>query len=183
MRTGRLETPADILLLGPDIQPQQLDWLWVGIRAKDGGDIPPAAGLRSPAKIEVRSWWDDRLLQGRYLRAEGRLFYLDSVRDVTGQQAELVITASELVGQSGEYRPDGQPPKACRVHLTHSAPYLDELGQVTDYKTRAEVALIEVGRPQVDDQLLVAGTLYSVIDYAADSDDGVVRGLWLDQVV
>jgi hypothetical protein len=182
MRTGRLETPADLLVLGPDLQPQLLDWLWVGVRAKDAADAPAAVGLRSPAKIEVRSWWDDRLLQGRYLRAEGRLLCLDSVRDVIGQQTELVMTATELVGEPAEYRGDGLPPMACRAHLTHAAPYLDDLGQVTSYKTRAEVALIEVGRPQVGDQLLVAGTLYNVIDYARDSDDGVVRGLWLERV-
>lgn len=182
MRAGRLNTPTDILLLTAALGVDVLDWIWTNIAAKDSADAPPASGLRSPAKIEVRSWWDDRLLQGRYLRAEGRLFYLDSVRDVLGQQTELVMTATELVGEVAEFRSAGVPPVACRVHLTHAAPHLDDMGQVTGYKTRAEVALIEVGRPQVGDQLLVAGTLYNVIDYARDSDDGVVRGLWLDQV-
>lgn len=79
-----------------------------------------------------------------------------------------------------EYRPAVGAPVACRVLLTHGAPYLDDLGQVTDYRTRAEVALIEVGRPQVDDRLLVGDTLYTVIAYASDTDDGVVRGLWVE---
>ncbi|MNF02484.1 hypothetical protein D3C80_2016330 [compost metagenome] len=56
------------------------------------------------------------------------------------------------------------------------------MGRVADYRTRAEVVLIEVGRPQVDDQLLVAGTLYTITDYADETDDGVVRGLWLEAV-
>ena len=43
-------------------------------------------------------------------------------------------------------------------------------------------ALIEVGRLQVDDQLQVGGVLYNVIDYADESDDGIVRGLWLQPV-
>lgn len=180
MRAGRLNTPTDILILDADLGVQVLDWIWTNIAAKDSADAPAPTSLRSPAKVEVRAWWDDRLLQGRYLRAEGRLFHIDSVRDVTGQQAELTLTATELVGAVAEYRPAVGAPVACRVLLTHGAPYLDELGQVTDYRTRAEVALIEVGRPQVDDQLLVGGTLYTVIAYADDTDDGVVRGLWLE---
>lgn len=182
MRIGRLETPAELLELGADLQPVVIDWLWFGIRTKDAGDVQAATGLRNPGKVEVRCWWDERLLPGRYLRADGRLLHLDSVRDVTGQQAELTMTATELIGQPGEFRSLDSPPVACRVHLAHGAPYLDEQGQVTDYRTRAEVALIEVGRPQVDDQLLVAGTLYTVIAYADETDDGVVRGLWLEML-
>jgi len=56
------------------------------------------------------------------------------------------------------------------------------MGQVTEYRTKAEVALIEVGRPQVDDQLVIDGARYSVIAYADETDDGVVRGLWLETV-
>lgn len=182
MRTGRLNTPTDIVYLGPDLRAYVLDWVWTNIAAKESSDAPAASGLRAFTKVEIRSWWDARLLQGRYLRSEGRLFYLDSVRDFTGQRAELVMTATELVGDQAELRPVDCAPVSCRVHITHEAPYRDELGQVTSYRTRAEVALIETGRVQVDDQLLIAGTLYSVIAYADESDDGVVRGLWLEKV-
>ncbi|WP_348658645.1 hypothetical protein [uncultured Stutzerimonas sp.] len=182
MRAGRLNTPTDILYLGPDLHVYTLDWVWTNITAKDATDAPMATGLRSPAKVEVRAWWDARLLQGRYLRAEGRLLYLDGVRDVTGQRAELVMTATELVGEQGEFRPLDGVPLACRVHLTFDAPYRDDMGQTTEYRTRAEVALVEVGRAQPDDQLLVGGQIYNVIAYADESDDGIVRGLWLDPV-
>lgn len=115
-------------------------------------------------------------------RASDRLFLIDDVRDFTGKRVELAITCSELVGQPAQYRPQEGVPVPCRVHLTHEAPYRDDMGQVTEYKTRAEVAVIEVGRPQADDQLMVSGALYSVIAYADDTDDGVVRGLWLEKV-
>ena len=69
----------------------------------------------------------------------------------------------------------------CRVHLTHQAPWLDEEGVATDYRTRAEVAVIEVGRPEEGDRLQINGHLYSVTGYARDTDDGVVRGLWLER--
>lgn len=183
MRAGQLNNPAELLHLNADLEPQVLDWLWVGIRSKESADPPAASGLRAPAKITVRAWWDERLQAGRYLRGDGRLLLIDDVRDFTGQRAEVVITCSELIGQCAEYRPASGLPRPCRVHLTHQAPYRDELGQATDYRTRAEVAIIEVGRPEAGDQVLVEGVLYNVDAYADESDDGVVRGLWLDRVV
>ncbi|MCY1293538.1 hypothetical protein D9M70_428020 [compost metagenome] len=162
--------------------PVNIDWLWVGIRTKESADPPAANGLRAPAKVEIRAWYDARLRAGRYLSFESRLLLITDVRDFTGLRSEVVITASELVGQPAELRVAGQPPDCCRVFLSHQAPYRDDLGQTTSYKTRAEVALIEAGRVQVDDQMLVGGVLYNVIAYADDTDDGVVRGLWLDQV-
>lgn len=182
MRSGNLDTPADLVELDGQLRPRVLDWLWVGIRSKENAEPPAATGLRAPAQVTVRAWWHDGLRPGRYVRTADRLLLVDDVRDFTGQRAEVVITCSELAGTPGEYRPLEGVPAPCRVHLTHEAPYRDELGQTTDYRTRAEVALIEVGRPQPDDQLLVGGVLYNVIAYADESDDGVVRGLWLEKV-
>lgn len=183
MRAGRLDTPADIVVMSADLCPVVLDWLWVEIVSKESVDPPAASGLRAPAKVTVRSWWDERLRAGVFLRADGRLLLIDDVRDFNNQRVEVVITCSELVGHAAEYRPQGAPPVPCRVFMNYSAPHLDELGQVTGYRIRAEVALIETGRVQADDQLLVAGVLYSVSGYADATDDGVVRGVWLDKVV
>ncbi|WP_313117966.1 hypothetical protein [Ectopseudomonas guguanensis] len=179
MRAGRLDTPAELLELQQDLAVRCLDWMWFSINSKESADVPAHTGLRSPAKVAVRAWWDERLQPGRYLRSDVRLFLIDDVRDFTGQRAEVAITCSELVGQAGQYLPADGAPRCCRVHLTHEAPYRDELGQVTSYMTRAEVAIIEVGRPQEGDQLRVAGVPYVVANYADESDDGVVRGLWL----
>lgn len=182
MRAGRLNTPATLAELNADLVRVDIDWLWCGIQTKELTDSPFPNGLRNPAKVTIRTWWDERIRQGLYLEADGRLFHIDSARDFTGQRAELAITATEFVGEDAEYRPQDLPPKACRAHLTYQAPYRDEIGQATEYKTRAEVALIEAGRIQVDDQLFVHGELYNVIAYAADTDDGIVRGLWLEAV-
>lgn len=182
MRLGKLDKRAEILSLFADLSPISHGSRWVGIRAKDAGDVSAASGLRTRAMIEIRARYSDLLTQGRYLRSGSRLFSVTSARDPMGDRAELVLSCDELVGEVAEYRPDGGTPVACRVHLTHSAPYLDDMGRVTDYRTRGEVALIEVGRPQVDDQLLIGAQLYSVTGYASDSDDGVVRGLWLEAI-
>lgn len=184
MRAGTLRNHAQVLSLSVDLNTVDHGARWVSFRSKASGDASPVSGLRATAMVEVRARFSDELQPGRYLRHESRLLYIASApRDPMGTRAELVLSCDELVGQPAEYRPQAGMPTPCRVHLTHEAPYLDDMGQVVDYKTRAEVAVIEVGRPQVDDQLLIAGTLYNVIQYARDSDDGVVRGLWLEQVV
>ncbi|WP_447590154.1 hypothetical protein [Aquipseudomonas campi] len=181
MRAGRLDTPCAIISLNADLCAEELDWVWCGIQTKESAEPPYPAGLRNPAKVAIRSWYDERIRQGRYLRAGCRLFHIDSARDFTGTKAELAITATEFVGECAEYLPAGQPPRPCRVFISYEAPYRDEAGQATDYRDRAEVALIETGRVQVDDQLRVAGVLYTVISYADDTDDGIVRGLWLER--
>lgn len=183
MRPGRLNTPATLLELDANLQRVEIDWLFCGIQTKESLDAPFPTGLRNPAKVAIRAWWDARLRQGRYLQTQDRLFHIDSVRDFNGRRVEVAITATEFVGESGSAIHEGQPPRACRVFLLHDAPYRDEFGQATGYKIRAEVALIEAGRPQADtSQIEVGGVLYNVIDYADESDDGVVRGLWLEPV-
>lgn len=181
MRLGKLDKRAEILSLSADLVPVSHGSRWVGIRAKDAGDVPAATGLRTAAMVEVRARGGAELISGRYLRQGSRLLHITSVRDPMGTGAELVLSCNELIGLAAEYRPAEGLPVPCRALLLHQAPYLDGDGMVTDYKTRAEVAIIETGRVQVDDQLLVAGQLYNVIQYARDSDDGIVRGLWLEK--
>lgn len=183
MRLGRLDKRAQILSLSADLCEVDHGSRWVSIRSREVGDVGQPSGLRSPALVEVRARYSDALQQGRYLRSGSRLLYIGSApRDPMGTRAELVMSCAELIGQCAQYLPAERPPVACRVHLTHEAPYLDDTGQVTDYRTRAEVAIIEVGRPQVDDLLIIDGERYAVIAYADDTDDGVVRGLWLERV-
>ena len=183
MRAGRLNTPATLLELNAELQRVEIDWMFCGIQAKENAEPPFPSGLRSPAKIAIRAWYDERLRQGRYLEADGRLFHIDSARDFDGLRAELAITATEFVGECGTALPAGQPARPCKVFISYDAPWRDESGRVAEYKTRAEVALIEAGRLEPgQDQLQVCGTLYNITDYDRDSDDGIVRGLWLQPV-
>lgn len=182
MRAGRLRNRAAILSLGADLQPVDHGSRWVSIRAKDTGDVGQPSGLRSTALVEVRARYTSELQQGRYLRHGNRLLYIASApRDPMGNRVEMVMSCAELTGQAATYHATGRQSQPCRVHISYSAPYLDELGQVVDYRTRAEVALIEVGRVQVGDQLRLGDEHYAVIGIAAEGDDGVVRGLWLER--
>lgn len=181
MRSGRLNTPATLLHLGQDLQACEIDWLWCGIQTKENAEPPPATGLRAPAKVTIRAWWDERIIRGRYLRTEDRLFLLDDVRDFTGKRQELAITASELVGLPGQALVSGLAPKPCRVFLAFDVPFVNqEYAEAPILRTYAEVALIEAGRVEEGDQLEADGVHYTVLSLARDRDDGVVRGLWLE---
>lgn len=181
MRSGRLETPATLLHLGQDLQACEIDWLWCGIQTKENAEPPPATGLRAPAKVTIRAWWDERIIRGRYLRTEDRLFLLDDVRDFTGKRQELAITASELVGLPGQALVNGLAPRPCRVFLAFDVPFVNqEYAEAPILRTYAEVALIEAGRVEEGDQLVASGVRFTVLSLAKDRDDGVVRGLWLE---
>jgi len=182
MRAGELRHRAKILELGPNLGVSVIASTWVGIKAKESADPPMATSLRSPARVEIRARFSAKLFQGRYLRHRERLFYITSARDPVGDKSELRITADELIGSPATYHPQGLPSVQCRALIQHEAPWLDEFGAVTSYKTRAEVAIIETGRVQVGDQLSLSGVTYNVIAYADGSDDGVLRGLWLEAI-
>lgn len=181
MRAGSLRNRVQVVALSAELERQAIGCRSVGIRTKEGGDVPAASGLRSPALVEVRARVAPLFVAGRYLLHGTRMLHITSVRPFK-EAGEVVMSCADLVGECAEYRPADAAPRACRVFLMPSAPFKDELGQVIDYRLRAEVALIETGRVQVGDQLRVGGRLYTVFGIAGGSDDGVVRGLWLDLV-
>lgn len=182
MRAGRLRDKAQISTLDHNLNEVWRGTSWCGITAKEAASPPMPSGLRAGARIDVRVRYTSKLHQGAYLRAGTRLLHVTSVRDATGKRAELTASCDEFVGQPATYYPADSPPISCRTHLTYDAPYLDDFGKVTDYRIKAEVLLIEVGRPQENDRLEVGGVMFIVTQYASDTDDGVVRGLWLDTV-
>ena len=171
-----------MLELDSELNSRCVDFAFIGIQTKESGDFQFPAGLRNPAKVAIRAWYDARMVQGRYLRACERLFHIDSARDFLGTKFELAITATELVGMPGKYIATGMAPKPCRVFLNHSALFLDELGQAVGYRTQAELAVIETGRAQVDDRLKVDGAEYIVTGYVDGSDDNICRRVWLERI-
>lgn len=182
MKYGSLDKLVDVLVNGDDLRPIEVGKYWVSIKTKEAADVPPQPGLRSPAKIEVRSWFSDAFRNGRYIRHRDRLFYLISVRDFKGDRSELVMTAWELIGDSAAYRAPGVPLQTCRVYLRYKTPFYDQNGQVVDYRTFAEVAQIETGRLEAGAELYIGTETFHVIAIADDVDDGVVRGLWLERI-
>lgn len=182
MRAGRLRHKAQIITLRHDLSHHCHGSIWCGITVKEGASPPMPSGLRTGARVDVRARYTDKLAQGVYLMSGQRILHVTSVRDVTGKRAELMLTCDEFAGQPAQLRRGSLAPIHCRAHLQHSAPFYDSFGQITDYRIRAEVLIIEVGRPQAGDLITVAGQSYTVTQYAGGSDDGAVRALWLEAV-
>lgn len=181
MRAGRLTSRAMIQELRPDLSVLEHGRVWVDVRVKDAAEGSAQAGLRMPTKADIRAREVNRLAASRYLRLvrNDRLFHLLEVRPL-GNQGEFVMTADELVGLPAWFEPMAGVERPCRVYLEYSAPLLDDLQQVVEHRTRAQLALVETGPIEVDDQLRVAGARYRVMGFAQDSDDGVVRSVWLE---
>lgn len=179
MRAGNLRHRAEVLSLDADLMPFSHGPRWVGIRAKESADAPAASGLRSPAMVEVRARYSAELLQGRYLRHSQRLLHITGARDPMGTGAELVLSCVELVGAAASYTPaGGGTARPCRVHLTHGVARVGELTGKAEYTTQAEVALIEVGRPQAGALLQVGAETWRVTGLVED-DDRITRRLWV----
>lgn len=179
MRSGKLRHRVEVLSLSADLAPVSHGSYWASIRAKEAADAPAATGLRSPAMIEVRARYSAELIQGRYLRNGPRLLHITGVRDPLGSGAELVLSCHELIGLSGEYCPLDGAPAACRVHLTHGVARVGDLTGKAEYTTQAEVALLEVGRPQAGALLQVGGDTWRVTGLVEDDDDRITRRLWV----
>ena len=183
MRAGRLDTPAELLELQQDLTVRCLDWLWFSINSKESADVPAHTGLRSPAKVAVRGWWDERLRAGRYLRSDARLFLIDDVRDFTGQRAEVAITCSELIGQAATYTATpGATALPCRVFLAYGVSRPGQLTGAVEYVTELEAAVVEVGRPQPGAVFEVDGVAWRVAGLVETEDDRVVRRMWVKKV-
>lgn len=182
LAAGKLDQRVAVFDLDANLRMTHVTSIWSTIRAKESAAPPMPAGLRTGARLDVWCRYNSKITQGQYIKCRSRILHVTSARDPDGARAALVLTCDEFIGQPAVYRSAGRADVCCRVYLQHDAPHLDEIGQVTNYRTRAEVLVAEVGRPQADDILLIGGVGYLVTQYASDTDDGVVRGLWVERI-
>lgn len=181
MRAGHIRHPAELLLTaGSPPQSQSLGVVWVGISEPLEQDAERPAGLRSRVRVMLRARYQPDIMQGRFIKTvDGRLFALDAVRNPDQRGQDMVISASELIGDAGEYLPSGATvPVPCRVFLSTDSPITAKGGKA-EYRMRAELSVLEVGRLQPEALLTVAGIQYRVMGLVEESDDGAVRAVWV----
>lgn len=150
------------------------------ITASESAMPSAATGLRTGARVNIRTRYDARLKQGVILSADGRLFHAVSVRDPMGKRAELVTTCEEFSGKEAVISVNGCEIKA-PVFITYHAPYYDDFGKVTDYKTKVEYLIAQLGRLQQGDLITINGKRYQVLKYVGDTDDTVTRSVWVGE--
>jgi hypothetical protein len=150
----------------------------VDIRYQERQDAPAQQSMRTSSAVSVYSWDDPIFKAGRFMRIhDGRLLHIDTVRHLP-RPRDIVMSCTELVGESGSYTSGGNS-IACRIFLLLDAPTVGNRPGKTEYRTRAEVAVLEVGRPQPGDSLTVGGSTWSVMGLVDDQDDGLIRQMWV----
>ena len=180
MRAGKLQQLATVLMLRVDtLAAVQVEKVWVGIKTRDGGDTPPARGLRNPAVIQVLAWHSDKLQQGRYLQVDSRLLIIDAARDPDGRREALSMACTELIGEPCTFTPKAGTGKSARVFVQSTSPTVGQRNGRADYRVMAEFALIETGRIQPGDTVTLYGAVWTVSSLAEEPDDGVTRKVWL----
>ena len=168
---------------GSPPQSQSLGAVWIGISEPLEQDAERPTGLRSRVRVMLRARYQPDIMQGRLIKTvDGRLFVLDAVRNPDQRGQDMVISASELIGEVGEYLPAGATqPVPCRVFLNTDSPITAKGGK-TEYRLRAEFSILELGRLQPDALLTVGGNQYRVMGMVEDSDDGAVRSVWVKPI-
>jgi hypothetical protein len=160
--------------------------VWASVRMKALDNLAPAPqGLRNTsagALTEIRLRHRTGLQEGDYAVHGARLWHVVNLRDPDGKGAELIASAHELIGMPATYTPAGGAAVTTRAWLGYSAPFVPGQHLVNEYRLRAEVPIYEVGRPARGDALTVGGRNYLVVGLVDNSDDGVVRGLWVTSV-
>ncbi|QNM94904.1 hypothetical protein [Chitinimonas koreensis] len=178
MRIGELNTRAELLAQGPDLLGQVLRGVWVGLTGRDTDD-PPQAGLRSPTAYTGWARYAVDLVGGRYLRIGPRLLRIDAAVDHDSRRTLQRLSLTELVGEPAVYRPAAGDDRPTRVFVQADAPQPGSVMRRPEYRLRADLPVVEVGRPQAGEQLLVGATTYVVVGPVEGGDDGIVRSLWV----
>jgi hypothetical protein len=176
MRAGRLRVPASLVRLNADNSAEILGDRWIGISNKEEvqeGVLPP--GLRTRVNATIRAHFETGLYPGLYWRTQSALYFIDSLRDPNGRQADLVMSCTELSGRIAAYVPVSGDPIMLRVAPVWDAVYSGEFSRVVERRLVLEVARVELGRdPTPGDRITVDGRTWKVQGIMEGGDDGVV---------
>lgn len=177
MRSGELDTRAQLLVLQPELSVTVIRSVWLDLRARDA-DAEAQAGLRANGALFAYARFAADLQGGRYLRVGSRLIYIDAALDVDGRCTGVRLSLTELIGRPGSYQPAQGVARAVRVYLAPEAPIPAQF-QRPGYRLRAEVAVLEAGRPQAGELMQVDGLSYTILGPVDGGDDGIVRAMWV----
>jgi|GEM_PF-3203439 len=156
---------------------------WVSVRMKAADHLaPPSQGLRnlsSGALTEIRLRYRTDVQDGDYAVYGSRLWHCVNFRDPDGKRAELIASAHELVGLTTVYTPAGGTAITTRAWLGFSSPFVSGGHMVNEYRLRAEVPILEVGRPARGGTLVISGRTYQIVGLVDNGDDGITRSMWV----
>ena len=157
----------------------------VGLEDKDAG-IGFSEGLKSNAKITIRSRWQPPLVPGNYWHIGPRVFLINGVSNPDGSQRDAVSSCTEFVGAMGVISAIGDPQDGTKVKCAltryRTKPqgeheYLSA-GLETERRT-AEFINVQY-QPVIGHEFTLAGAQYRIIEHDSESSDVQISVVWVE---
>ncbi|MBL4796731.1 MAG: hypothetical protein JKY50_04920 [Oleispira sp.] len=152
----------------------------VGLEDKDQS-ISFGEGLKSSAKITIRSRWNQEIVPGNFWSLGSRLFLIDGVSDPAGAKRDLVSSVTELIGAPALIV-DTDAIVKCALTKYRSKPegghdYLSASSETE--RRQAEFANVQY-RPEIGHEFNLASALYRIIEHDESESDSVVSRCWVE---
>lgn len=182
MRAGQLKTPAQLHdQNGRALGLQQL----IGLEDKDTG-IEFSEGLKSRAKITIRSRWKEGIVQGNYWMVGKRLFLINGVSNPDGSARDSISSCTEFVGatvtvadSSGEQYGINVKCALTRYRTKPQGEH-DFLSAGVETERRTAEFINVQYQPVVGHEFTLAGAQYRIIEHDSESSDQHISAVWVE---
>lgn len=182
MRAGQLKTPAQLHdQHGHGLGLQQL----VGLEDKDSS-IEFSEGLKSRAKITIRSRWAENIAQGNYWMIGPRLFLINGVSNPDGSQRDAISSCTEFVGATVTVTDSSGQQYGINVkcaltrYRTKPQGEHDYLSAGIETERRTAEFINVLYQPVIGHEFTLAGAQYRIIEHDIESSDAHISAVWVE---
>lgn len=182
MRAGRLKEPATLHgSEGGAIGGVQL----VGLEDKDEA-ISFSEGLKSKAKITIRSRWQEAILPGNYWHIDDRVFLINGVSNPDGSQRDAISSCTEFVGAMVVISALGEPQDGTQVKCALTQYRVkpqgehDYLSAGVETERRTAEFITAQYKPVIGHEFTLAGAQYRIIEHDSETSDSHISAVWVE---
>lgn len=184
MRAGRLKEPATLHgSEGGAIGSVQL----VGLEDKDGS-ISFSEGLKSNAKITIRSRWQETISPGNFWHVGNRIFLINGVSNPDGSQRDAVCSCTEFVGAMAtvSITDENNQPATLNVkcaltrYRTKPQGEHDYLSANVETERRTAEFISSQYWPVIGHEFTLAGAQYKIIEHDSETSDQHISAVWVE---
>ncbi len=182
MRAGRLKYAAT--LVDESGYPRGAVQL-VGLEDKDTA-IGFSEGLKSTAKITIRSRWQSTIVPGNYWHIGTRVFLINGVSNPDGSQRDAVSSCTEFVGAMvvisapGDAQDEAQAKCALTQYRTKPQGEHDYLSAGVETQRRTAEFITAQYQPVIGHEFTLAGAQYRIIEHDSETSDSHVSAAWVE---
>jgi hypothetical protein len=182
MRAGQLKDAATLVdQNGYPVGAVQL----VGLEDKDTG-IGFSEGLKSNAKIIIRSRWQPPLVPGNYWHIGPRVFLVNGVSNPDGSQRDAISSCTEFVGAMVIILALGEPQDGAQVKCALTQYCVKPQGEHeflsagVETERRTAEFISSQYRPVIGHEFTLAGAQYRIIEHDSETSDSHVSAAWVE---